>query len=72
MLIILALLFKFVTTESTAIVIPRLKSMAFIPAATDLHPSANIALVRTVAQVVPANKNSYYTVRHNYSFMKLQ
>ena len=33
-------------------VIPRLRSIAFIPAATDLHPSANIARVRTVAQVV--------------------
>ena len=54
-LIILALLFKFVTTASTASVIPRLRSMAFIPAATDLQPSLNIARVRTVAQVVPAN-----------------
>jgi len=52
-LIIRALLFRFVTTESTAMVIPRLRSIAFIPAATDLHPSANIARVRTVAQVVP-------------------
>lgn len=57
-LIIRALLFKFVTTASTAMVIPRLRSIAFIPAATDLHPSVKIARVRTVAQVVPAkNKN---------------
>ena len=54
-LIIRALLFRFVTTASTAIFIPRLRSIAFIPAATDLHPSVNIALVRIVAQVVPAN-----------------
>jgi hypothetical protein len=53
-LIILVLLFKLVTTDSTAMLIPRLRSIAFIPAATDLHPSANIARVRTVAQVVPA------------------
>jgi hypothetical protein len=52
-LIILAIPFKLVTTESTAIEIPRLKSIAFIPAATDLHPSVNIAFVKTVAQVVP-------------------
>jgi hypothetical protein len=52
-LIILAIPFRLVTTESTAIEIPRLKSIAFIPAATDLHPSVNIAFVKTVAQVVP-------------------
>ncbi|KAJ0618472.1 hypothetical protein HanLR1_Chr02g0051261 [Helianthus annuus] len=39
LLIILALLFKIVTTESTAMVIPHLRSMAFIPAKTDLQPS---------------------------------
>lgn len=53
MLIILAMPFRLVTTASTAIEIPRLKSIAFMPAATDLHPSVNIALVNTVAQVVP-------------------
>jgi hypothetical protein len=52
-LIILAMPFRLVTTESTAIEIPRLKSIEFIPAATDLHPSVNIAFVKTVAQVVP-------------------
>nr|GMD26745.1 Uncharacterised protein [Ipomoea batatas]GMD80438.1 Uncharacterised protein [Ipomoea batatas] len=57
-LIIRALLFRFVTTESTAMVMPRLRSIAFIPAATDLQPSANIARVRTVAQVVPAPATS--------------
>lgn len=52
-LIIRALLFKFVTTESTAMEIPRRRSIAFTPAATDLHPSEKIARVRTVAHVVP-------------------
>jgi hypothetical protein len=47
--------FRLVTTASTAIEIPRLKSIAFIPAATDLHPSVNIAFVKTVAHVVPEN-----------------
>jgi hypothetical protein len=54
-LIILAMPFRLVTTASTAIEIPRLKSIAFIPAATDLHPSVNIAFVKTVAHVVPEN-----------------
>lgn len=54
-LIIRARLFKFVTTASTAILIPRLRSIAFIPAATDLHPSEYIARVRIVAQVVPVD-----------------
>uniref|UniRef100_A0A0A9HG95 CPN60II n=1 Tax=Arundo donax TaxID=35708 RepID=A0A0A9HG95_ARUDO len=53
-LIILAMPFRFATTASTAIEIPRLRSMAFIPAATDLQPSLNIAFVRTVAHVVPS------------------
>jgi hypothetical protein len=47
------MLFRLVTTASTAIEIPRLKSIAFIPAATDLQPSVNIAFVKTVAHVVP-------------------
>ena len=55
-LIILALLFKCVTTALIAIVMPHLKSIAFIPAATDLQPSVNIARVRMVAHVVPAQK----------------
>jgi hypothetical protein len=38
--------------------IPLLKSMAFIPAATDLHPSVNMDLVSTVAHVVPVKKSS--------------
>jgi len=52
-LIMRARLCKFVTTVSTANLIPRLRSIAFIPAATDLQPSVKIARVRTVAHVVP-------------------
>jgi hypothetical protein len=66
-LIILAMPFRFVTTESTAIEIPRLRSIAFIPAATDLQPSVNIALVRTVAHVVPA---SFQTSAQLHSALK--
>lgn len=49
-LIILPLLFNSATTESAAIEIPHLKSIAFVPAATDLHPSSYIARVRIVAR----------------------
>lgn len=45
--------FKKVTTCSTAISIPRFKSIGFMPAATDLHPSVKMARVNTVAVVVP-------------------
>ena len=44
------------TTWSTARLIPRRRSMGFIPAATDLHPSLKMARVRTVAVVVPTDK----------------
>lgn len=64
-LIIRALLFKFVTTASTAIVMPRLKSIAFIPAATDLHPSVNIARVRIVAHVVPETQGNWHKQASN-------
>lgn len=40
--------------SSTALLIPLLRSIGFIPAATALHPSLNIALVKTVAVVVPS------------------
>lgn len=46
------------TTASTAWLIPLLKSMGFIPAATDLVPSLKIALAKTVAQVVPSPASS--------------
>ena len=58
-LIILALLFKCVTTALIAIVMPHLKSIAFIPAATDLQPSVNIARVRMVAHIVPSPAASF-------------
>lgn len=37
---------------------PLLKSIGFIPAATDLHPSLKIALPSTVAVVVPSPARS--------------
>jgi hypothetical protein len=52
------LAFKSSTTFSTAVVIPLLKSIGFIPAATDLHPSLKIALAKTVAVVVPSPASS--------------
>src|SRR5487761_983708 len=42
------------TTASTAMSIPRLRSIGFMPAATDLAPSRTIAAARTVAVVVPS------------------
>lgn len=45
------------TTNSTALFIPLLKSIGFIPAATALQPSLKIALVKTVAVVVPSPAN---------------
>src|SRR4051794_16502881 len=42
------------TTASTARSTPRLRSMGFMPAATDLAPSRTIACARTVAVVVPS------------------
>lgn len=53
-LIIFARPFRSASTCSTARLMPRLKSMGFMPAATDLHPSDRMALVSTVAVVVPA------------------
>lgn len=71
-LIIRALLFRFVTTESTAMVIPRLRSIAFMPAATDLQPSANMARVRTVAQVVPGKgRRHHYKVNMKTTYGKV-
>src|ERR1700709_1794224 len=42
------------TTAVTAISMPRLRSIGFIPAATDLAPSRTIACASTVAVVVPS------------------
>lgn len=47
------------TTVSTAIRIPFLRSMGFMPAATDLHPSLKIALAKIVAVVVPSPASSF-------------
>jgi hypothetical protein len=46
--------FKSSTTLLTAISMPRLRSIGFIPAATDFMPSRTIAWARTVAVVVPS------------------
>lgn len=46
------------TTASTARLIPLLRSIGFIPAATLLTPSRNIALAKTVAVVVPSPASS--------------
>ena len=62
--------FRLVTTASTAIEIPRLKSIAFIPAATDLHPSVNIAFVKTVAHVVPGNSSDVMVRIASTSFLQ--
>src|SRR6266851_5452762 len=42
------------TTAATARSMPRLRSIGFMPAATDLAPSRTIAWARTVAVVVPS------------------
>src|SRR6266480_3010538 len=42
------------TTASTAMSMPRLRSIGFMPAATDLAPSRTIAAASTVAVVVPS------------------
>ena len=46
------------TIAAVARSIPRLRSMGFIPAATDLAPSRTIACARTVAVVVPSPASS--------------
>src|SRR5208282_5874167 len=54
----LLIFFSSSTTASTALSMPRLRSMGFIPAATYLKPSAQIACARTVAVVVPSPATS--------------
>lgn len=49
---------RFLMTCSTARLMPLLRSIGFMPAATDLHPSLKIALARTVAVVVPSPASS--------------
>src|SRR6478752_9315250 len=50
--------FRSATTASTARSMPRLRSIGFMPAATDLAPSRTIACARTVAVVVPSPAKS--------------
>ncbi len=45
---------SFEVTASTAMSIPRFRSIGFMPAATDLAPSRTIAAASTVAVVVPS------------------
>jgi hypothetical protein len=45
-------------TASTAILIPLLRSIGFIPASTLLQPSLKIALAKIVAVVVPSPASS--------------
>jgi len=54
----LLIFFNSDTIFSTAKLIPLLKSIGFIPAATLLHPSLNIALAKTVLVVVPSPASS--------------
>src|SRR5258707_9758298 len=50
----LEFLWRSATTASTARSMPRLRSIGFMPAATDLEPSRTIAAASTVAVVVPS------------------
>mmetsp|Transcript_6127 Transcript_6127/g.16989 ORF Transcript_6127/g.16989 Transcript_6127/m.16989 type:complete len:200 (-) Transcript_6127:367-966(-) len=58
-LIIFARLFSWLMTWSTAALMPRLRSMGLRPAATDRRPSTRMALVSTVAVVVPSPATSF-------------
>ena len=49
---------RLLTMASTALSIPRFKSIGFAPAATFLRPSFTIACARTVAVVVPSPARS--------------
>jgi hypothetical protein len=57
-LIIFARLFSWPMTWSTAALIPRFRSMGLRPAATERRPSTRMALVSTVAVVVPSPATS--------------
>mmetsp|Transcript_14445 Transcript_14445/g.47426 ORF Transcript_14445/g.47426 Transcript_14445/m.47426 type:complete len:329 (+) Transcript_14445:629-1615(+) len=61
-LIGLDIFFSSDTTAFTAIVMPRRRSIGFMPAATDLHPSEKMARVSTVAVVVPSPATSFVDV----------
>ena len=47
------------TAANTALSIPRLRSIGFMPAATDLRPSVTMACANTVAVVVPSPASSF-------------
>ena len=51
------------TTASTARSMPRLRSIGFMPAATDLAPSRTIAWASTVAVVVPSPRRCWSSGR---------
>ena len=51
---ILVLAFRSASTASTAMLMPRRRSIGFMPAATALHPSAKMARHNTVEVVVPS------------------
>mmetsp|Transcript_26067 Transcript_26067/g.66112 ORF Transcript_26067/g.66112 Transcript_26067/m.66112 type:complete len:433 (+) Transcript_26067:118-1416(+) len=57
--IILVRALRSVKHASTARLMPRRRSIGFMPAATDLHPSAKMARVSTVAVVVPSPAMSF-------------
>src|SRR5262252_5969223 len=57
--IFLARLLMSSTTASTARSMPRLRSIGFMPAATDFTPSRTIAAASTVAVVVPSPATSF-------------
>jgi hypothetical protein len=54
--------FRFSTTASTAVSMPRLMPIGFAPAATFFRPSRTIAWARTVAVVVPSPATSFVDV----------
>ena len=54
----LEIFFSSSTTASTALSMPRLRSIGFIPAATNFMPSRTIAWASTVAVVVPSPATS--------------
>lgn len=68
-LIILARLLRSSSTFSTARLMPRRRSIGFMPAATDLQPSLKIARVSTVAVVVPDRQPMNNTLL-NFDFKK--
>ena len=69
-LMLVARVFKSATTALIASLIPRRRSMGLIPAATDLAPSERMALVSTVAVVVPAKARKLAWVPIHDKFLR--